>query len=102
MSKMRMRKIARPPRVSVGCAKLANPFPTIALRLPPRERYGDILMLETGVADVREAGLPEAGGWCEGNPPGWAADVLKAVGGWDHRCWSFVDGVHDLGVVDPA
>ena len=26
---------------------------------------------------------------------------LMAVGGRDHWCWAFVDGVDDLGVVDP-
>ena len=29
-------------------------------------------------------------------------EVLQAVGGGDHRGWAFVDGVDDLGVVDPA
>ena len=28
--------------------------------------------------------------------------VAQAGGGWDHGCRSFVDGVDDLGVVDPA
>src|SRR5438105_15763713 len=28
--------------------------------------------------------------------------VAQTGGGWDHGCRSFVDGVDDLGVVDPA
>ena len=39
-----------------------------------------------------------------GAAPGWFGSVRepKPVGCRDHRCGAFVDGVHDLGVVDPA
>ena len=32
----------------------------------------------------------------------YRAEGLQAVGGRDHRCWAFMDGVDGLGVVDPA
>ena len=35
-------------------------------------------------------------------PPSLTAAGLQAVGSWDHRRGPLVDGVHDLGVVDPS
>jgi len=38
-------------------------------------------------------------------PPGGMEDLKLARKGWpgrDHRCWPLVDGVEDLGVVNPA
>jgi hypothetical protein len=37
-----------------------------------------------------------------GQPTRLSGRGLQAVGGRDHRCWAFVDGVDDLGVIDPT
>ena len=41
-------------------------------------------------------------GRCETTHQGERLGCLQAVGGWDHGCGAFVDGVDDLGVVDPS
>jgi hypothetical protein len=70
--------------------------------VPARYGFGDISILEAVSAIAAETTMPVPLGRSENDPPRRTQAGLQAVGGRDHRRGAFVDGVHDLGVVDSA